>query len=66
MVKSGVTSTFLGRAKASSNAILPIRRDARSVMRRVARASFPESVGVRVSCFTYCTETRKWSAVVLV
>jgi len=45
--------TFRGRAKAISNAILPIRLDAFSVMRRVARASRPFSVLDRYSCLTY-------------
>ena len=58
-MKSEIGCTFRGRANASSNAILPIRSDARSVMRRVARASFPNLPCVRASCFTYCTDARK-------
>lgn len=64
-MKSEVRCTFRARANASSNAILPIRSDARSVMRRVARASFPNLPCVRVSCFTYCTDARKQSARIL-
>jgi hypothetical protein len=47
-------NTLRGRALASSNAILPIRVEARSVMSRVARASFPLSVWIRFSSLTYC------------
>lgn len=45
--------TLRGRPRAISNAILPMRWDARSVMRRIARASLPCSPVVRLSCFTY-------------
>ena len=45
--------TLRGRAAASSNAMVPMRLDARSVMRRVARASRPFSVGFDSSCLTY-------------
>lgn len=49
--------TLRGRPSAISNAIWPILRDARSVMRRVARASRPFSVGMISSCLTYCPRT---------
>lgn len=45
--------TLRARANAISYAILPIRREARSVMRRVARASLPRSPTVSISCLTY-------------
>ena len=45
--------TLRGRAAASSKAMVPIRLDARSVMRRVARASRPLSVGLISSCLIY-------------
>jgi hypothetical protein len=45
--------TLRGLPKAKSNAVLPILREARSVMSRVARASFPSGVVVDVSCLTY-------------
>lgn len=45
--------TLRGRARANSKAICPIRRDALSVISRVARASFPCSPTVRVSSLTY-------------
>jgi hypothetical protein len=51
---SMVMYTFLGLPRAASKAICPMRRDARSVIKRVARASFPFSPVVRASCLTYC------------
>ena len=53
IVSGKYVPTFLGRRSAISKAIFPIRRDALSVISRVARASFPVSVFVSVSCFTY-------------
>lgn len=52
---SAVRPTFRGLPSAISKAFMPMRREARSVMRRVARASRPPSgPTVIVSCLTYC------------
>lgn len=45
--------TLRGRERAISNAIWPIRWEARSVISRVARASFPFTPLVNCSCLTY-------------
>jgi hypothetical protein len=48
-----IVTSLRGRARAVSNAIFPIRRDACSVISRVARASRPFGPSVLVSCLTY-------------
>lgn len=54
--RSSIMLTLRGRPRAISNAILPMRLEARSVIRRTALASFPCSVYCSVSCLIYCAE----------
>jgi len=49
-----VLRTFLGLPNAKSKAAFPILVLARSVIKRVARASFPSGVRLNSSCLTYC------------